>query len=173
MASLLMAFAWASNALAGGGPENLFLVVNASSPDSVAVANAYASLRGIPPINVLMLPWQESTESVSIATFRSELLDPVLQAIDGRRLAPQINCVAYSSDFPWRIDFAEEMPAPLVSQELYKYPSGSLTGMTMLYGAVRSGKGPVWLDPQSNRYWRPLDAAGVPKSTDGFRGWHR
>jgi hypothetical protein len=97
----------------------------------------------------------------------------VLQAIDGRRLAPQIHCVVYSSDFPWRIDFAEEMPEALASQQLLKFPSGSLTGMTMLYGAVRSGKGPVWLDPQSNRYWRPLDAAGVPKSTDGFQGWHR
>ena len=173
VACLLLALAWAAGARAGGGPENLFLVVNASSPDSVAVANAYAALRGIPPINVLMLPWQESTESISIATFRSDLLDPVLKAIDGRRLAPQIHCVVYSSDFPWRIDFAEEMPEALASQQLYKYPSGSLTGMTMLYGAVRSGKGPVWLDPQSNRYWRPLNAAGVPKSTDGFQGWHR
>ena len=170
---LLAALAWTAVAQAGGGPENLFLVVNASSPDSIAVANAYAALRGIPPINVLMLPWQESNESVSIATFRSELLDPVLQAIDGRRLAPQIDCVVYSSDFPWRIDFAEELPEPLKTQQLHRYPSGSLTGMTMLYGAVRSGKGPVWLDPQSNRYWRPLDADGVPKSTDGFRGWHR
>jgi hypothetical protein len=170
---LALTSSWTAVARAGGGPENLFLVINASSPDSVAVANAYATLRGIPPINVLMLPWQESTESVSVATFRSELLDPVLQAIDGRRLAPQINCVVYSSDFPWRIDFAEEMPAALASQELYKFPSGSLTGMTMLYGAVRSGKGPAWLDPQSNRYWRPLDAEGVPKSTDGFRGFHR
>lgn len=169
----LVVFAWHTVAWAGGGPENLFLVVNASNPDSIAVANAYASLRGIPPINVLMLPWQESTESVSVATFRSELLDPILQSIDGRRLAPQIDCVVYSSGFPWRIDFAEEMPEALKSQELHKFPSGSLTGMTMLYGAVRSGKGPVWLDPQSNRYWRPLDAAGVPKSTDGFRGWHR
>jgi uncharacterized protein (TIGR03790 family) len=173
VACLLLAIFTAAVARAGGGPENLFLVVNAASPDSVAVANAYASLRGIPPINVLMLPWRESLESVSIATFRSDLLDPVLQAIDGRRLAPQINCVAYSSDFPWRIDFAEEMPAALAGQDLYKYPSGSLTGMTMLYSAVRSGQGPVWLDPQSNRYWRPLDADGVPKSTDGFRGWHR
>jgi len=173
VAGLLLACAWAGGARAGGGPENVFLVVNASSPDSVAVANAYAELRGIPPINVLMLPWQASTESVSIATFRSDLLDPVLQAIDGRRLAPQINCVVYSTDFPWRIDFADEMPASLSGQDLYKYPSGSLTGMTMLYGAVRSGQGPVWLDPQSNRYWRPLDAEGVPKSTDGFRGWHR
>jgi uncharacterized protein (TIGR03790 family) len=173
VACLLLAVAWADESRAGGGPENLFLVVNASSPDSVAVANAYAELRGIPPINVLMLPWRESTESVSIATFRSDLLDPVLQAIDGRRLAPQINCVVYSSDFPWRIDFADELPAAVSGQDLYKFPSGSLTGMTMLYGAVRSGQGPVWLDPQSNRYWRPLDAEGVPKSTDGFRGWHR
>ena len=95
MAWLLLACAWAAVARAGGGPENLFLVVNASSPDSVAVANAYAALRGIPPINVLMLPWQESTESISIAAFRSDLLDPILQAIDGRRLAPQIHCVVY------------------------------------------------------------------------------
>jgi len=137
------------------------------------VANAYAALRGVPPINVLMLPWLGSTESISIAAFRSDLLDPVLQAIDGRRLAAQINCVVYSSDFPWRIDFAEEMPEALAAQQIHKFPSGSLTGMTMLYGAVRSGKGPVWLDPQSNKYYRPLDAEGVPKSTDGFRGWHR
>jgi hypothetical protein len=170
---LALTCSWIPVVRAGGGPENLFLVVNASSPDSVAVANAYAALRGIPPINVLMLPWQNSTESISIAAYRSDLLDPVLQAIDGRRLAPQINCVVYSSDFPWRIDFAEEMPEALATQQIHKFPSGSLTGMTMLYGAVRSGKGPVWLDPQSNRYWRPLDAEGVPKSTDGFRGWHR
>lgn len=170
---LLMLSAWNAAARAGGGPENLFLVVNASSPDSIAVANAYAALRGIPPINVLMLPWQESTESVTIATFRSELLDPILQSIEGRRLAPQIDCVVYSSDFPWRIDFADEVPEPLKSQDLHKFPSGSLTGMTMLYAAVRSGQGPVWLEPQSNRYWRPLDAEGVPRSTDGFRGWHR
>ncbi len=170
---LALTCSWIPVVRAGGGPENLFLVVNASSPDSIAVANAYAALRGIPPINVLMLPWQNSTESISIAAYRSDLLDPVLQAIDGRRLAPQINCVVYSSDFPWRIDFAEEMPEALATQQIHKFPSGSLTGMTMLYGAVRSGKGPVWLDPQSNRYWRPLDAEGVPKSTDGFRGWHR
>jgi hypothetical protein len=66
----------------GGGPENVFLVVNSSSADSLAVANAFAALRGIPPINVLMLPWQGSVEGVPIATFRDELLRPILQAID-------------------------------------------------------------------------------------------
>ena len=173
VACVAIACGLAAVAQAGGGPENLFLVVNSSSSDSITVANAYANLRGIPPINALMLPWQESTESVDIASFRSELLDPVLKAIDERRLAAQIDCVVYSSDFPWRIDFANEMPAAVMKQDLFKFPSGSLTGMTMLYGAVRSGQGPVWQDPKSNRYWRPLDADGIPVSTDGFRGWHR
>jgi hypothetical protein len=82
-------------ARAGVGPENLFLVVNASSPDSVAVANAFATIRDVPPINVLMLPWQGGTESMSIAAFRSDLLLPVLRAIDARRLGPQIDCIVY------------------------------------------------------------------------------
>jgi len=100
VACLLLALAWAAGARAGGGPENLFLVVNASSPDSVAVANAYAALRGIPPINVLMLPWQESTEGISIATFRSDLLDPVLQAIDGLDSPPRSIASSIQATFP-------------------------------------------------------------------------
>ena len=80
-------------ALAGGGPENLFLVVNGSSPHSLAVANAFAALRQIPPMNVLMLPWTGSTEAVPIGTFRAEILKPVLQAIESRKLATQIDGV--------------------------------------------------------------------------------
>jgi len=154
---------------AGGGPENVFLVVNAASADSLTVANAYAALRGIPPINVLMLPWQGGTEAVPIASFRAELLRPILQAIDSRKLAPQIDYIVYSTDFPWRIDFTDELPPALVGKD--KYPAGSLTGMTALFGAVQAGS-PAYLDPASNRYWRPLDSDGVPKTTDGFRGWY-
>lgn len=154
---------------AGGGPENVFLVVNALSPDSLAVANAFAVLRGVPPINVLMLPWQGSTESVPIATFREELLRPILQAIDARKLSPQIDYVVYSSDFPWRIDFTAELPAELVGKD--NYPSGSLTGMTTLFAAVQQGS-PAYLDPSSNLYWRPLNADGVPTATTGFRSWY-
>jgi hypothetical protein len=158
-----------SDLRAGGGPENLFLVVNSSSADSLAVANAYAALRGIPPINVLMLPWQGSDENVTIARFRSEILRPILQAIDARKLAPQIDYIVYSADFPWRIDFAEELPRELAGRE--KFPSGSLTGMTTLFASVQQG-GPAYLDPASNRYWRPLGAEGIPQTTRGFRGWY-
>ena len=159
----------AGTACGGGGPEGVFLVVNPTSAESLAVANAFARLRGVPPINVFMLPWTAGDEATTVARFRSEILAPILRAIDSRRLAPQIDCVVYSSGFPWRIDYADELPAGL--RENDKFPSASLTGMTMLYGAVQSGT-PGWLDPESNDYFRPIDASGVPASTCGFRGWY-
>lgn len=158
-----------NSALAGGGPENVFLVVNSTSADSIAVANAYVATRGIPPINVFSLPWAGNKEAVSISRFRDEILGPILHGIDARRLAPQIDMVVYSSDFPWRVDYKEALPPELAKKDTFS--SGSLTGMTMLFGAVRSG-GPAWLDPRSNRYYRPLGPEGVPSATLGFRGWY-
>ena len=117
-AAFVVAALAAGTARAGGGPENVFLVVNASSPDSIAVANAFAAVREVPPINVLMLPWQGGTETATLAEFRGELLLPVLRTIEARRLTPQIDCIAYSSDFPWRIDFTAEMPAELLKQDV-------------------------------------------------------
>lgn len=158
-------------ARAGGGPESLFLVVNPSSAESLAVANTYAKLRRVPPGNVLMLPWKAGDESVSIDRFRAEILQPILRAIDSRRLVTQIDVIAYSSGFPWRVDFTAEMPPELAKQQVYKFPSGSLTGMTMLYASVMSG-GATWLAAESNRYFRPPADDGVPETTYGFRGWY-
>lgn len=168
VATWLVALA-AAPAGAGGGPENVFLVVNPSSPDSVAIANAWITLRGVPPINVFMLPWEGSRETIPIAKFREEILRPILQAIDGRRLSTQIDHVVYSSDFPWRIDFSAELPAPLVGQD--QFPSASITGLTHHYTAVQTGQS-TYLEKGANRYWRPLDDDGVPRSTQGFRAWY-
>ena len=79
-----LAAAGRPEARAGGGPENLFLVVNSTSSDSLAVANAFVAARGIPPINVFMLPWAGSKENTTLARFREELLMPILRAIDSR-----------------------------------------------------------------------------------------
>lgn len=168
--ALLLLAAWRSSAaLAGGGPENVFLVVNPTSADSLAVANAYASLRRIPPANVLLLPWAGGDESTTVARFRTEILKPILRAIDSRRLAAQIDCIAYSAGFPWRIDYAAELPDDIRNRD--QFPSASLTGLTTLYSAVNSGQ-PAWLSPESNDYFRPLDQEGVPTATQGFRSWY-
>ncbi|MFM7108646.1 MAG: hypothetical protein ACKOZU_08630 [Planctomycetaceae bacterium] len=171
VAVLLASLAWslAAQARAGGGPENVFLVVNPANPDSLAVANAFSATRGVPAINVYMLPWTGGDEAVPIGRFRDEILGPILRAIDARRLSTQIDCVVYSSGFPWRIDYADELSADLRARD--QFPSGSLTGMTMLHAAVHSGS-PLWLDPESNRYYRPVGADGVPAETRGFRAWY-
>ena len=154
---------------AGGGPENVFLVVNPASAESLAVANHFAAVRGVPPINVFMLSWTGSDEATTVGEFRSKLLLPILRAIEARRLSSQIDCIVYSSGFPWRIDYADELPANI--RESDRFPSGSLTGMTMLYAAVLSGS-PAWIDAESNDYFRPLREDGVPESTVGFRHWY-
>ena len=169
LAALAAAGLFASQALAGGGPENLFLVVNSTSADSIAVANAFVASRGVPAINVFMLPWAGYKEATTLTRFRDEILARVLRGIDSRRLAPQIDMIVYSSDFPWRIDYREVLYPDIARQDTF--PSGSLTGMTMLYGAVQSGV-PAWLDPESNDYYRPLDNEGMPVSTEGFRSWY-
>ncbi len=153
----------------GGGPENVFLVVNSTSAGSRAVANAYIHLRRIAPINVFMLPWEGSTESVSIGAFREQILTPILKTIDGRRLSTQIDQIVYSTDFPWRVDFAAELPPQLVGKD--QFPSGSLTGMTTLYTHVIAGNH-GYLDVASNHYYRPVDGDGVPVATVGFRSWY-
>ncbi|MFM8414306.1 MAG: hypothetical protein ACKOCX_06235, partial [Planctomycetota bacterium] len=87
LAALLAIATPAAAVRAGGGPENVFLVVNSTSGDSIAVANAFVAARGIPPINVFMLPWAGSKESVTLARFKDEILTPILKGIDSRRLA--------------------------------------------------------------------------------------
>jgi len=153
----------------GGGPENVFLVVNPTSDDSIAVANAYVAARGIPSINVFMLPWAGSKESVTLDRFRDEILAPILRGVEARRLAAQIDCIAYSADFPWRVDYRESLPPEVA--KLDTFPSASLTGMTMLFHTLAGG-GPTWLEPQSNDYYRPLGTDGVPAETLGFRNWY-
>jgi hypothetical protein len=158
----------ASHVQAGGGPENLLLVVNAHSEASLTIANHYCQLRHIPPGNVLLLDWQGSTDSVDIETFRQKILAPALQAAAERDLGEQIDYVIYSSDFPTRIDFASDLPpeqrgAPLLS--------GSITALTYLYQPVLQ-RSPQYTSLKANRYRRPPDALADGGATHGFRGWY-
>src|SRR4051794_31972621 len=124
----------ATTAVAGGGPENLLLVVNSNSESSKTIANAYIELRKIPPMNVLYLDWKGSLESASGVNFRDKILTPVVKALDDRHLAQQIDYVVYSSDFPWRVDLQplfpdEKLPTPFE-------PLASITGATYLLRLV-------------------------------------
>ena len=66
--SLFTPRAWAT-----GGPENVLLVVNPHSADSLAIANHYAALRRIPASNLLFLDWDPKLENTDVVTFRDSL----------------------------------------------------------------------------------------------------
>lgn len=96
-------------ARAGGGPENVLLVVNRQSADSMTIANHYVQLRRIPPGNVLTLSWDPKWQTTDVETFRERILRVVLETIARRHLADQIDYVVYSADFPWRIDLRKDV----------------------------------------------------------------
>ena len=118
-------------AVAGGGPENVLLVVNSKSSASLAIANHYLQWRSIPRRNVLYLSWPPAdhptdAHRTEVDPFRTEILQPIVQAIEQRHLAGQVSYIVYSSDFPWLVVMRSDFP-----QER-KSPRGSLTSMTFL-----------------------------------------
>ncbi len=144
---------WASAAWAGGGPQNVAVVVNADSFASQAVANAFLEFRDIPAANVICLPLGDlpDFETVDVETFRQRILKPTLDTLDSRGLAAQIDCVAYSADIP----FAVRVNADLGDRKLPQVitPTASVNGLTYLYGLVLA-KNPEYLGLGVNFYAR-------------------
>ncbi len=139
-----------SRCLAGGGPENVFLLVNSTSADSMTVANHYIALRNIPPTNVCYLPYKGVKSVTNGHVFRTQILSPAMEEMKRRKLTKQIDYLVYSCDFPWRMFFAADFPD-------FKFPpsyspNGSLTGMTYLHRFVTEKRKEV-VSPNTNWYF--------------------
>ena len=91
--SVLASVVLSSTAKAGLGPENVVLVVNGESSDSLRVASAYVNLRKIPVGNVVVLNGLSGKEFIDVEGFRKQILSPVLSAIEARGLNKQIDCI--------------------------------------------------------------------------------
>ncbi len=161
----MMLLSLPNRSLAGGGPENLLLVVNQNSDASKTIANHYIHLRKIPASNVLYLDWEGGNGTIKGERFREEILKPVLATIERRRLAMQISTIAYSVDFPWRVDFRgdldslDEKASPAFKKQFR--PLASLNGATYLWAyAIR--KNAAMVIPGVN--WYLPKAAGANDS---------
>jgi hypothetical protein len=142
-------------AQAGGGPETTLLIVNSASAGSKTIANYYQSIRKIPSSNVVYIDWSGSTARTDINTFRDKILMPVLRAVEEHeQLGSSIDCVTYSSDFPWAINFTTDIPAGNAKAQIFQNPEGSLTGLTYLYVPVLSKQAAAYCDLAVNRYMR-------------------
>ncbi len=181
-AGLMAALVWTlypQGTRAGGGPENVWLVVNPKSPDSMAIANHYMQLRHIPPGNVVYLPWDPDANTVGIDPFRTQILQPLLETLARRKLGEQIDYVVYSSGFPWLVDFNADVREFLAKAPKSRKPPGtwpthlgkhgSLTGLTSLFRHVL-GKRLGYVSLSANRYMRPVFGGRQIAPTIGFRG---
>ena len=166
--SLFILLNGARSATAGGGPENVFLVVNSADEDSRTIANHYCNLRRIPPSNVFETKWEGSDNVITVNQFRKTLLADILAEISKRRLTKQIDQIVYSAGFPYAVDILPDFKnAKPVSQDL-RGRYASLTGMTFLHEAVRK-KDLRYANYQAqvNHYF-----ANGNRRSSGFSGQH-
>lgn len=150
---------------AGGGPENVLLVVNGRSAGSKEVANHYIRLRNLPASNVVTLDYSGSKEGAKGEVFREQILKPVIGAINDRGLAVQIDTITYSTDFPWKIVLTPDYPKDLKFGPQFK-PIASLTGATYMLRYVMA-KHPVTVTKDANWYFAA--APGQSRATNAAR----
>ncbi len=163
---------WAvTDAIAGGGPENLFLVVNSESRSSKVIANHYIALRNIPPSHVLYLSGVSDREIIKLVDFRKQILEPVLTAMVARKISDNIDYIVYSSDFPTRVniqkhqDLLKEAFAGKLQARIYA-PIASITSMTYFAAHVLADD-PNYMALNSNHYYRGPYRSGLNKPFEG------
>ena len=158
-----------SESPAGGGPENVFLLANPESQDSLRVANHYVALRKIPPQNVFYLPHTGSKSVVTGAAFRKWILLKILDEINKRGLEKQIDYVVYSCDYPWRINFTSDFPDKKFPPQFS--PRGSLTGLTYLSAFVKETREEV-VSPKTNLYFtEPVGGVTISREFKSRYRW--
>jgi hypothetical protein len=137
------------DALRGGSTAlQWVVVVNGKSEASRTLANHYCQMRGIPPINVVVLPDVPPLEQTTVEIFRQKVLLPMFEEIQRRGLANHIHGIAYSCDFPTAVDLMADL-VNLKERSEYLTPVGSLTGLTYLYRLVLD-RSPAMLMMDSN-----------------------
>lgn len=162
-----------SSTYAGGGPENVLVVVNQNSDASKTIANYYIRFRKIPPLNVVYLDWQGDLDTCSGEEFREEILKPLFAAISDRKLVLQIDYIVYSADFPWRVHLKEDLAGENLPKQFS--PTASLTGATYLWPYVLRKQGGLVM-PNVNWYVPSAPTPNLAKcqslegiATRGFR----
>ena len=100
---ILAAFSMAaSTALAGGGPQNVLVVVNDNSLESLELGHYYQAKRGVPDRNICHIT-TTTNYSIDTAGYSNQIRAPVLSYISSAGLSNQIDAIVFSKDIPYRV----------------------------------------------------------------------
>jgi hypothetical protein len=138
---------------AGGGPENVLLVVNGDSAVSMQIANRYIELRDIPQEHVVRLQDIPYPDRISIRLFRQRIWKPIRDFITRNRLEEEIDLIVYSTGFPYAVNFSADLGPDRPQAMKYLGSEASLTGLTYFARHVETGS-TAYLTGAANRYFR-------------------
>jgi hypothetical protein len=148
--SFIAFFVFLPQVFGGATGCNWVIVVNADSIHSRTIANHYSHLRDIPARNVIVLNNIPNQDQIHVSEFRDLILSPLLKEIDARGLAPHLQGIAYSSDFPTAIDIQSEI-ASIENRSPYLTPVASINGLTYLFRFVLQ-KNPSYIGFNTNNF---------------------
>jgi uncharacterized protein (TIGR03790 family) len=92
----------ASSVLACGGPQNLVVVVNEESRDSLDVASHYGNARKLPGACFCFLRLKPAHD-ISRTDYEEKILKPVLEHIEKNGLKEHTRCIVFTMGLPYRI----------------------------------------------------------------------
>ena len=103
---LLAAALPAREAAAIPGPATTVVVANARLPESVALARRYQAVRAVPDAQVCLLVLPDR-ETVDLATFQGELLDPLLACLAEGDLLDRVEAILLVRGVPLRVSLPD------------------------------------------------------------------
>ena len=118
-----------SIAHAGSGPQNVLIVVNSRSRESLEIGNAYRRARDIPYRQLLVLK-TSTAFSISYQTYLNEIENPLREYLKTQQLDDMITCIVLTRG----------MPQAIVSPN-----NVSVAGMLSSLGLPNRGKGDLRL----------------------------
>lgn len=78
-----------------------------------------------PPVNVVYLHDLPSFEEIKVDQFRDLILKPILKTAEERGIAPQIDYILYSADFPTAIDITSLSIFTKIKIKTFQLPEDS------------------------------------------------
>jgi hypothetical protein len=147
-----------TTALAGGGPDNVLLLIDPSDPDSLHIGNAYADARGLPEGSVLyMRPWAGNHQD-----FVDQNLEALFGELEQRGIGDRIDYILIAPTDQYRL-----RASSTISDGCFPVSNFSVSACyTMAFVADEVLGGLTSQHP--NRFFRP---SGDPVGFDSEVAW--
>ena len=99
---IMLVFLSVSAVLAGGGPQNVLIVANAASPESLEIGNLYRRARHIPYRQLLVIT-TTTKYAIPYQSYVDEIETPIRQYLKSQQLADEVTDIVLTRGVPQQV----------------------------------------------------------------------